>query len=222
MKRVALAAFFAVAPLQAASLCRGTPADGSLQGGVSLPLAGENFRAYSTLGWMLGRAHVHDRVRAALLDAWKTLETERPGVVYVYGETGWPTGGRFHPHRTHRNGTSVDLMVPVRRGDATAQLPTRADNRFGYGVEFDAQGRAGDLRIDFDAMAEQLHALHGAAKRNGIGIARVIFDPPLLPRLWRTKHGAWLRRSIAFMPRAAWIRHDEHYHVDFAVHCAGR
>lgn len=217
---VSLLAFALCVALPAsASTCYGTPADGRLEDGVSLPLAGENFQAYSPLGWMLGRAHVHENVREVLLDAWLRLEKSAPGTRFVYGETGWPWGGRMRPHRTHRNGTSVDLMVPVRRDGRPSTLPANALNRFGYAMEFDGEGRAGEYRIDFEAMAEHLVQLHAAAREAGIGIRRVIFEVPLQRHLWKTRRGQWLRSNVAFSTRPAWIRHDEHYHVDFAMAC---
>lgn len=202
-----------------ASTCYGTPENGRLEEGVALPASGRNFQAYSMAGWMLGRTFVHADVQAALLDAWRTLETAAPGIVFVYGETGWPRGGRIRPHKTHRNGTSVDLMVPVLRNDAPSTIPANALNKFGYDLQFDDDGRLGDLRIDFEAIAEHLFQLHAAAKQRGIGIRRVIFEVPLQRHLWKTKRGAWLRANVAFSTRPAWVRHDEHYHVDFAVPC---
>jgi penicillin-insensitive murein DD-endopeptidase len=28
-------------------------------------------------------------------------------------------------------------------------------------------------------------------------------------------------RQLYFLKRNAWVRHDEHYHIDFAVKCKG-
>jgi penicillin-insensitive murein endopeptidase len=47
----------------------------------------------------------------------------------------------------------------------------------------------------------------------------VIFDPPMLPRLFETARGPYLKQNVKFMATPAWVRHDEHYHVDFAVPC---
>ena len=47
----------------------------------------------------------------------------------------------------------------------------------------------------------------------------MIFDPPYLWRLFATKRGPYVRKNIPFMSGKAWIRHDEHYHVDFSVAC---
>jgi len=98
-------------------------------------------------------------------------------------------------------------------------LPTSILNKFGYGVEFDSNARYETLAIDFEAIADHLHALHEAAKLNGIGISGVIFEKAYIPRLYTTARGAFVRESIPFMQGEPWIRHDEHYHVDFAVRC---
>ena len=105
----------------------------------------------------------------------------------MYGEAGWPSGGRISPHRTHQNGLSVDFFVPVRdRSGRSVRLPAGMTNRFGYDIEFDADGRFDDYSIDFDAMAEHLYQLHVAAKARSVGIALVILDPPFQPKLFAT------------------------------------
>ena len=47
----------------------------------------------------------------------------------------------------------------------------------------------------------------------------MILDPPFLPKLLRTQRGPYLEQNLRFMQGKAWVRHDEHYHVDFAVPC---
>ena len=211
----------AVSPVGAVeSTCYGTSSRGRLEHGASLPLGGSNFLAYSTLGWSLGRAYLHSRVRSAVLDAFALMQEDMPDRVFVYGETGWQNGGPFKPHRTHQNGLSVDIMVPVQRAGASWPLPGDAFNRFGYGMEFDAQGRSGDIRIDFEALGQLLFRLSETAERQGAPIARVIFDPALHAELFATSRGNWLRRSITFMQHQAWVRHDEHIHIDFSLTCA--
>lgn len=201
------------------STCFGTPAAGHIENATSLPHHDDNFSTYSTLGWMLGRQHVHSRVHATLIDAMNALDTSQPGLRTVFGETGWPWGGRFRPHRTHRNGTSVDIMVPVRRDGESAPFPSAPWNGFGYSVEFDAQSRYGSYRIDYDAMAAQLLAIHAAARSNGIGIDVVIFDNGFQKSLWTAKNGSRLKQAMRFSKTPAWIRHDEHYHINFSVPC---
>jgi len=201
----------------APSRSHGTPANGRLENGKRLPSRGENFRAYSSLGTLLGRNAVHHAVRDTIRDAYADLAVARPESRFVYAETGWPSGGRFRPHRTHRNGMAVDFHVPVMdAGGDPRWLPTYPWNQWGYGLEFDTEGRLDDLRIDFEAMAAHLLALEAAARDNGLRIEVVIFDPPMHAALFAAEGMAALHRRVRFSPQAAWIRHDEHYHVVFA------
>jgi penicillin-insensitive murein endopeptidase len=216
-----LAAACAAAPAPAlASVCHGRPADGRLEGGVQLPPAGANFSAYSALAAAAGRTYAHRTVARVVQDAYAELAASRSASHYVYGEVGLKNGGPFKPHKTHQNGTSVDFFVPVldAHGKA-ATLPSTLLNRYGYDIEFDAQGRYAGYRIDFAAMADHLHALHRAALAQKSGLALVIVDPRYMPQLLATPRGPYLRRHLRFMKATPWVRHDEHYHVDFAVPC---
>jgi len=187
---------------------------------VALPASGANFSPYSQLGVSLGRTHVHTRVATIVTTAYAELAKQTPDVRYVYGETGWPSGGRFKPHRSHQNGLSVDFFVPVRDASGrSVPLPTPVGERFGYDIEFDTAGRWSGYRIDFPAMAEHLYQLHRAAAARGVGLALVIVDKPFLARLLATPRGDYLRQHLNFMQAKPWVRHDEHYHVDFAVPC---
>lgn len=195
----------------------GTPADGALEHGKRLPSRGPNFRVYSDLGALIGRNAVHHRVRETMLDAYADVARELPDATFVYGETGWPGGGSFKPHRTHENGMAVDFFVPVRDESGQAhRVPTHAFNRYGYDLEFGADGRMQHYRIDFEAMAAHLRALDAAAHDNGLEIRMVIFDQPLQKALFATRGGGDLARRMPFSRRQPWVRHDEHYHVVFA------
>ena len=201
----------------APSLSIGTPEDGRLENGKRLPGRGPNFRVYSDLGAMLGRNSVHEAVRRSVVDAYAALEQSRPTSRFVYGETGWPNGGPFPPHKTHQNGMAVDFFVPVLDDSGEARfLSTSMLNKFGYNIEFDTKGRWEDYRIDFDALAAHLEALAIAARRNNLRIEVVIFDNELQKLLFGTEVGSGLRRSIRFSRARPWVRHDEHYHVVFA------
>jgi len=204
----------------AASACYGTAANGRASGAVPLPAQGENYTAYASLGVTLGRTYVHQRVRDIVVDAYAATYRTLPASRFGYGETGLATGGPFKPHRTHQNGTSVDFMVPVLEGKGqSVLLPSNALNKFGYALEFDASGKLDDLHIDFEAVAEHLYQLSVAAKLHGAPINRVIFQKELVTQLYRTRRGAYLRNSVTFMKATPWIRHDEHYHVDFTLPC---
>ena len=205
-----------------ASVSHGTPASGSLEHGKRLPTSGSNYHAYSLLGALLGRNSVNSRVRATVVDAYGAVAKTHPDVQWIYGETGWPRGGPFPPHKTHENGLSVDFMVPVRdRAGHPARLPTWPWRKFGYSLEFDSTGRGTgsirDLVIDFPAIAAHLVALADAARRHGLAIDVVIFAPELERRLLAAPGGEQLRGRVRFTRRPPWVRHDEHYHVNFRV-----
>jgi penicillin-insensitive murein DD-endopeptidase len=201
----------------APSRSAGTKSRGRLVRGKRLPTSGPNFVAYSRLAAALGRNSVHSTIREVIVEAYRTVQTAVPDALFVYGETGWPAGGRFRPHRTHQNGLSADFMVPVRDVDGNAmRIPTRAWNRFGYDIEFDSRGFSGDLRIDFDAMAAHLAALDRAARGRGSAIELVILAPELERVLKSRPARRALVENLPFMRGRPWVRHDEHYHVDFA------
>lgn len=201
------------------SVCYGSAASGRLSRGVQLPLAGQNYSSYSALGWVLGRTYVHSKVAQVVVATFQALEMTAPGKIYVVGETGLAAGGRFSPHKTHQNGTSVDFMVPVMLAERSVPLPATSLNQFGYGLEFGNDGSWGSYRIDFEALGEHLYQLDRKARERGIGIARVILDVPLQKLLWKSSRGKYLGDNVVFSTRPAWVRHDEHYHVDFRVRC---
>jgi penicillin-insensitive murein DD-endopeptidase len=206
----------------ATSLCVGSPASGQAREAVQLPLRGRNFSPYNTQAVALGRTYVHQQVRDVVVQAYQALETAAPTKVFVYGETGAKNGAAFAPHRSHQNGLSVDFMVPVfNTNDQSVPLPTTANNHFGYDLEFDPEASMKGFRIDFEALAEHLAQLHLATEQQGFGfgIDRVFFDPIYLPRLFATLRGTYLKKNIRFMSKQAWVRHDEHYHVDFKLKC---
>ncbi|MDJ0940999.1 MAG: penicillin-insensitive murein endopeptidase [Woeseiaceae bacterium] len=205
---------------QEPSVCYGTTSNGRLENGWKLPASGPNFVAYSTIGRMAGRTYVHSSVYAVVLEAYEQLATEMPERIFVYGETGKKKGGEFKPHKTHRNGLSVDFMVPVldASGDSV-KLPSSVMNKWGYDLQFDAAGHLEGLEIDFEAIAEHVYQLHVIAERHGIGIWRVIFDPELQPLLENSPRWPYLQQNVQFSTRRSWVRHDDHYHVDFEVPC---
>jgi len=206
--------------MAAQSQCYGTVGNGRLENSIKLPTSGENFSAYSTLGAAAGRTHVHGQVADILLTAYGELAKAQPSTRFVYGETGWSSGGRLRPHRTHQNGLSVDFFVPVRDADGTSvPLPTGVTNKLGYDIEFDKAGRYGEYTIDFAALSEHLYQLQQAARAKGAGISLVILDPVYLPKLFATARGPHLEKTLPFMKGKPWVRHDEHYHVDFAIPC---
>ena len=148
------------------------------------------------------------------------MAAEQPDLKFTYAEIGWPQGGPFKPHKTHQNGLSVDLMVPVRnQNQQPAFLPLDAGNQYGYQLEFDHQGRSAEFSLDFEALGMLIKSLHEQAKLHGVGIKRVILAPDLQPHLFAVKGGDYLQQHIQFNKLQAWVRHDEHIHIDFEVPC---
>jgi penicillin-insensitive murein endopeptidase len=202
------------------SICFGTTSNGSLLSGVELPSEGNNYLTYSTVARLAGRNYVHSSVKEIIVNTYKSLETKMPDKVFKYAETGFKDGGKFSPHKTHQNGLSVDFMTPVlNEQNQSVHLPTHPLNKFGYDIEFDESGKYEEYHIDYDALASHIVELHKEAKKQGFDLWRVIFDPKLQPNLFSTKHGEYLKQNIQFSKKRSWVRHDEHYHVDFKVPC---
>lgn len=201
------------------STCYGTTSNGALAEACQLPEEGPNFAPYSSLGPLLGRTWAHCEVVKVVEESYAALEKSHPELSFVYGESGKKEGGSFEPHKTHQNGLSVDFMVPVT--DSSGQsvpLPTSIENKFGYGLEFDINGKLDDLAIDFEAISAHIAAIKKAAETEGVGIWRVIFDPKLQPKLHGTKFWEEIKH-LEFSTKQSWVRHDEHYHIDFEIPC---
>jgi penicillin-insensitive murein endopeptidase len=202
------------------STCYGTTKSGRLENGWQLPSSGKNFEAYSSLASVVGRNYVHSKVYPVLLASYKELETSAPEKIFVYGESGFKEGGEFKPHKTHRNGLSVDFFVPVTNQDGVSvKLPISPLNKFGYNIEFNQSAKYKDLSIDFEAMARHLVAVKKAADQQGVGISVVIFENSFQKMLFSTPTGKTLPSLMRFSVKKPWVRHDEHYHIDFEVKC---
>jgi len=195
--------------LAESSKCYGTTSKGSLSGAVKLPQEGKNFVGYSLAARIAGRTYVHSEVKKIVLAAYESLQDEAPEKVYKYAETGLKEGGVFKPHKTHQNGLSVDFMTPV----------VNRENKLGYNIEFDSDNQYKQYSIDFSALAAHIVELHKHAVKNGHDLWRVIFAPELQAGLFATKYADYLRDHIQFSSKRSWVRHDEHYHVDFDVAC---
>jgi penicillin-insensitive murein endopeptidase len=199
------------------SISKGESYDGKLINGKRLPNKGGNFRAASYLLTAWGRNGVHDRLRDLVLEAYDSLHKAYPGRKYLYGETGWVKGGNFWPHYTHQNGLVIDFMVPVTdREKEPATLKTHLFNRWGYAYEFDSSGTTKKYLIDFESMSAHLNILLALAPKYHLGIRRIIFTPEFLPFLFTAKDGEKLK-NIFFVQKPGWLRHDDHYHVEFEL-----
>lgn len=52
------------------STCYGTTANGWLENGVQLPVAGRNYVGYSSIGRLIGRTYVHSEVKEIIEQAY--------------------------------------------------------------------------------------------------------------------------------------------------------
>ncbi len=202
------------------SQCFGTTSQGRIENSIQLPPKGDNFIIYNSLGSLLGRNYVHSKVYDAVINSYAKLTESYPRAKYKYGETGWQNGGEFKPHKTHQNGLSVDFMVPVTDEIGNSvYFDSDLSNKFGYGINFDKNGKYKAYTIDFEAIALHLVQLHQESLKQGIDIWRIIITPEYHSKLFQTTQGKYLQKNLSFMKNKAWIRHDEHYHVDFKVKC---
>ena len=202
------------------STCYGTTKNGRLENGVKLPSKGKNFTSYGMIPVQAGRTYVHSKVKKVVVDAYRLLVKEQPKKVYKYAETGYKKGGQFKPHKTHRNGLSIDFIVPViDKQGKSVHLPTNPLNRYGYNIEFNKKGKYKEYQLDYEALGAHIVALHKMARKNDIDLWRVIFDPRLQRHLYKTRYGEYIKNNIKIPKKKSWVRHDEHYHVDFVVKC---
>jgi penicillin-insensitive murein endopeptidase len=208
-------------PNQGQSQCFGSVKSGRLAYGVYLPFSGENFRAYSFPGWLVGRANTHTKVRDIILATYQALFISHPDLKFTYGEISWPWGGRLWPHVTHRNGEAVDFFVPIidKRSGKSDFFPSSVFNKLGYNFEFDASGRSQSYDIDYVALAVFLRELKRQSEKANIPLRLVIFAPALQKILFRTEEGADLNAELHFSKKPSWVRHDEHIHVVFDLPC---
>lgn len=205
--------------LAAQSTCFGSTSAGRLENACKLPFSGDNFTSYSRALSLAGRTYVHCDVKRVLVDAYDSLASDEASWVFVYGETGKKKGGEFKPHKTHQNGLSVDFMVPVHNENGkSVALPTNVLNKYGYNIDFTLDGKYKNLSIDYEAMAAHIAAIKRAAESSGVGIWRVIFDPKMQGALKKTKSWSEIA-DLQFSERRSWVRHDDHYHIDFQIPC---
>lgn len=188
------------------------------QGGTAptraMPVAGTNFGSYCMPCIAALRTFAREPVIETITATYKALAVSHPQTRHLYGEIGFPNGGKFRPHRTHREGLSVDLMVPLTDGRVIA---TSVTNRFGYDAEFDFTGKGKDGQIDFDVLASLIVTADQQARKRGGKVRRVFFAPDLQPLLFASDPVGL--RSVTFNKHQSWVRHDDHIHIDFEFPC---
>jgi penicillin-insensitive murein endopeptidase len=209
----------------------GIPGNGTLRNGKRLPFSGPNFQYFNFLSYLEGNCYVHEKVKNTLLDTYKICEITCPGIEFSIGEGSKEDGGPYvFNHRTHQNGTSMDLQLIFKR-DNKQYNPFSIFNAYGYGLNTDNNGvitksipvnfYPSNTSLDFETNAKFLLALDDACNKNGIGIRIVILKVELKKALFNTPSGKkLLSRNIRFasvLPKLLNDAHDDHYHVDFTL-----
>ena len=204
------------------SVSHGTVGNGTLENGKLMPFSGPNFMYFDALSYTNGRAYTNGAVKAAILGAYKRLETEVPGRQFGLMECSQEHGGKIMGHRTHQNGLGVDFMMPkIKHNKPYYKLDSTGAAH--YFLEFDNHGRYlrdPEISIDFDLVARHILALDSEARTHGHKVAKVIIKIELKDELFATEQGKLLKESGIYVVRgltpAVNAMHDEHYHIDFA------
>ena len=109
-----------------------------LEGTRSLPPRGKGYRTYSYFGSALGRQYAHHKVIETLQDAFANLH-ETTGQTFDVAKLAPNTVVNLVPHFTHREGMSVNIMTPMKKGDKPARLSTGPMSLWGYCWHIDAK-----------------------------------------------------------------------------------
>jgi len=204
----------------------GTRSNGTLENAWLMPYSGNNFESFSFISYYFWKnAYTHSTIHDILLDAYVECETTCPDIQFRYMECSNKKGGKMAIHRTHRNGTSVDFMVPKKRGGEQSTIWDRI-GLLHYLLEFSTSGKLivekyvdNSARIDFETSAKHILALDNAARKRGWKIKMVILKLNLKDDFFKTPSGKKVKaRGIYFARNLQPIvdrMHDDHYHIDF-------
>lgn len=203
------------------SVCHGTEAAGTLEHAKLLPFSQGNFCCYDTGSYLGGHEFMSDKMAQTLVASYKELETTAPGRIFRYMESGVQNGGPIPGHRTHQNGRSVDLMVPLMK-DSLPFYKLDVIGGWHYALEFDDKGRwkqDSSVVIDFNLLGLQILSLEKQARKLGMHVKKVILMLELKDEFYATPAGKKVRNKGIYLamnlPPATNKQHDDHFHVDF-------
>jgi len=157
-----------------------------------------------------------DEIVAGLERAGRRVSAQFPGAQLTVGDISRRNGGRFRPHRSHRNGRDVDVAFYMLENDEPAYAP-----RF---VRIRGNGKAqGERELFFDDARNW--AFVADMLRNEESLVQQIFiSRPLRQRL--LAEAARQNATADLIEKAAAImnqprrggRHDDHFHI--RVYCS--
>ena len=210
---------FAVSPSRSTSL--GSPADGSLLGGILAPAQGPGFVADPRK--LAARRYGTVETVRAVVRAFAEVEQRYPGSVAWLGDISAKRGGPIRGHRTHQAGRDVDVSFYL--------LDEAGQPRTPVVTFFDQQGRAVDFRDLKDPNDDV--PLRLDVRRTWALVQALLEDPDPDARVQRILLAAHLHEllraegerqgapaptlarfeEVSCQPR--WAPHDDHLHVRF-------
>ncbi|MAW64677.1 MAG: replication initiation protein [Flavobacteriales bacterium] len=199
----------------------GSVSNGSLKNGKLVPFYGSNFTYFDLASYLSGRAFLNSKVLKAILEGYKTLETEQPNRKFKIMECAHKKGGKLWPHHTHQNGLSVDFMMPKTKNKKPCyDLDTLGIRH--YWLIFNNSGqylKDNSISIDFESVAQHILILNKKAKKNKLKIEKVIIKVEFKEKLFEGKQGRKLKESGIYIVKSLTSKmnelHDDHYHIDF-------
>jgi len=202
----------------------GTPGNGKIENPYQVRYSAKNYRYFSLLSYfIMDNGFVHSNLEQTIQDSYRECELTCSGKFFRIMECSDRKGGKIRLHRTHRNGLSIDFMVPKLKNNAQVK---RYDwlGLWHYLLNFDSSGRLRNNKnvcIDFETIAKHILALDNACRKHGLKISKVILKIDLKDDLFSTDAGKELRkRGIYFaqnLPGIVNKLHDDHYHIDFKL-----
>lgn len=199
----------------------GSVSNGSLVNGTIIPFSGSNYSYFDTTSYLGGRAFTHQTVAKIILNTFAKIEADGVTRKFKVMEFSNEHGGKMYPHRTHQNGFSVDLMMPLKKNNKPYY---ELDNlgAMHYLLEFNTQGqyvKDTTISIDFEMVAREIMTMDRLAKKNGFRIQKVIFNTFLWDELTSTSWGQILINEGPYFTRKLEKVindiHDDHFHIDF-------
>ena len=195
---------------------------GKLTNGYKIPYNGDNFKYFSAVDYYIfGRCYVHSSIYKIVIQSYSELKDIYPNYKFKIMECSKRKGGLIFPHRTHQNGTSIDFMTPLNKGDKVIRRYDKI-SMWRYLMKFDANGKKRfnkKVEIDFDKIAKHILILEKVSRQNGYRIKKVILETNLKDEIYKSKHGYELKKSniyfVSSLPKRIDELHDDHYHIDF-------
>ncbi len=199
----------------------GTVSNGKLENGCYLPFEGENYKYFAENSYLMGRCFINCAINSFLISTFKDLESSIPNRTFYLMEASNEKGGKISPHRTHQNGTSIDLMVPLMKENTPyTKLDTIGIEH--YLLNFNEKGEYIEdtaIKIDFETLALEILTIEKNASLHNWKISKIILKTEYQKFIFSTKYSDQLKSSNIYFTQklepAINQLHDDHIHIDF-------